>query len=155
MRLAVLACTWLAPLMTSAGQTQAGPGPVCPPARDSSRITRDPSIPGVIAGELTDGDSGRLLDDAVVRISPPGTLVRMDSLGRFRTERLQPQRYVVEALRIGYERRVDTITVVEDSGTRMHLALIPAAVDRCMEVRRPPSPQLPHPAPPRRLPNER
>jgi len=154
MRLGLLVCTSLVPIMVSAGQTQSRPGPACPPARDSSRITRDPTIPGIVAGELTDGDSGRLLDSAVVRISPAGTLVRADSLGRFRIEGLRPQRYVVEALRMGYERRIDTITVVGDAGTRMHLALTLAGVDRCMEIGTPPSARR-QSRTSRRLPNER
>ena len=48
---------------------------------------------------------------------------------------LQARQYIVRARRLGYEERTDTVTITTDAGVHMHLALTPAYVDRCMEMR--------------------
>jgi len=110
--------------------------PICPPARDSTRIGPQTTPRNAITGELTDRDTGRPLKSGSVTTAPSsGTSRLTDSLGRFQLIGLRPRQYVVRARRIGYEERTDTVAISTDAGVHMHLALTPAYVDRCMELR--------------------
>jgi len=106
----------------------------CPAASDSSFLLTQPASRPAINGEMTDRDTGRPLAGGVVSLVSSATTASTDSLGRFQIRELEAGRLVVRSRRIGYEERVDTVTLRSGTAIRMHLALTPAYVDRCMEM---------------------
>lgn len=110
--------------------------PICPPAVGVSRITPDRSEPNAILGQLLDRDTGRPLAGGLVLVSPGNWRLLSDSLGTFAIRGLSAGQYVLVVRRLGYERQTDTVVVHDGAGVRARVALTPAAVDRCMEMRR-------------------
>jgi len=71
---------------------------------------------------------------------PTGQIGMTDSTGHFAFADVRVGTYQLTVRRLGYERRVDTITVRREQGIRAQLALTSAGVDRCfviVEVRTP------------------
>lgn len=106
----------------------------CPPARAETRIASDGALAGFIAGTVLDRDSGRPLREARVELMPAGQIGMTDSTGHFVFADVRVGTYQVTVRRLGYERRVDTLTVRREQGIRAQLGLTPAAVDRCFEI---------------------
>jgi hypothetical protein len=109
--------------------------PICPPAMGVSRITPDRSEPNAILGQLVDRDTGRPLSQGLVLLSPGDRRLLSDSLGTFAIRGLSAGQYAVVVRRLGYEGQTDTVVVHDGAGVRARVALTPAAVDRCMEMR--------------------
>jgi len=108
--------------------------PACPPARAETRIVEDNSTSGAITGAVLDRDSGQPIVAAHIRVSPTSQTATSDSTGAFSVVGLPPGRHVVSVLRIGYERRTDTVTIRPQRSVRSQIALTPAYLDRCMEM---------------------
>jgi hypothetical protein len=114
--------------------------PSCPPALAETRIASDRALAGFIAGTVLDRDSGRPLRQARVELKPAGQIGMTDSTGHFAFADVRAGTYQLTVRRLGYERRVDTLTVGGEQGIRTQLALTPAVIDRCfaiVEVRTP------------------
>jgi hypothetical protein len=114
--------------------------PSCPLARAETRIASEHAVAGFITGTVLDRDSGRPLREAWVELMPAGQIGMTDSTGHFAFADVKVGTYQLTVLRIGYERRVDTLTVRREQGIRAQLAVTPAVVDRCfviVEVRTP------------------
>jgi hypothetical protein len=114
--------------------------PSCPPALAYTRVAFDRGLARFIAGTVLDRDSGRPLRDARVELIPAGQIGMTDSIGHFVFVNVRVGTYQLTVRRLGYERRVDTLTVTREQGIRAQLALTPAVMDRCfvsVEVRTP------------------
>jgi len=108
--------------------------PDCPPARAQTQFVDDGATSGVIAGTVLDRDSGRPIVRALIRVTPANQTTTSDSTGAFVVAGLSPGQHVVSTLRIGYERRTDTVRVHTGRSVRSQIALTPASVDRCMAL---------------------
>ena len=108
--------------------------PSCPPARAQTQFVEDGSTSGAIAGTVLDRDSGRPIVEARIQVAPTNQTTTSDSTGAFAVAGLPPGQHVVSALRIGYERRTDTVTIHAGRSVRSQIALTPSYMDRCMEI---------------------
>lgn len=108
--------------------------PLCPPAAAVPQVIRDVSVPASIVATVLDRDTGRPVAGALVRVMPGDRHGISDSLGTVALHELTAERYTLTTLRIGYQRRADTIEVRAGAGVRAQLVLTSAGVDRCMEL---------------------
>ena len=107
--------------------------PGCPAPRAHTQFAEDRSSSGVIAGAVRDRDTGRPIAEARVQVTPTSRSTTSDSAGAFSIGGLPSGQHVVSVLRIGYERRTDTVSIRARS-VHAQIALTPAYVDRCMEI---------------------
>jgi hypothetical protein len=63
---------------------------------------------------------------ALIRLTPTNQATTSDSTGAFAVAGLPPGQHVVSTIRIGYERRTDTVTIDAGSSVRSQIALMPA-----------------------------
>jgi hypothetical protein len=108
--------------------------PSCPPARAETHFVEDRSTLGAIAGTVLDRDSGRPIVAARIRVMPTNQISTSDAAGAFSVAGLPAGQHIVTVLRIGYERRTDTVTIRARRSVHSQIALTPASVDRCMEI---------------------
>lgn len=108
--------------------------PSCPPHADA-QLSPLPGDSGVLRGVVHDLDTGQPVRGAYLQISPTTQTATTDSAGAFAFQLLPPGHYILTSRRLGYEVRSDTIVLGEQGGVKAQLALVPAAFDRCMELR--------------------
>ncbi|HWA58106.1 MAG TPA: TonB-dependent receptor, partial [Gemmatimonadales bacterium] len=66
---------------------------------------------GRLAGKVTDASSGAGLEGARVVVTGTSIIETTDQEGRYTVRSIQPGRYQVRALRIGYQPKVDSVTI--------------------------------------------
>src|SRR5262245_34406455 len=66
---------------------------------------------GRLTGKVTDAATGAVLDGARVLVTGTSILESTDQEGRYTVRSIAPGRYQVRALRIGYQPKVDSVTV--------------------------------------------
>jgi len=76
-------------------------------------------------------DTGEPLVDATLVLRPGNRRVAVDSGGRFELTNISAGRYYIEARRIGFRIRGDSIDVSDASGTETELSLDMMAMDEC------------------------
>jgi len=106
------------------------------PARPRADIERDSIASLAIVVRETDSvgvrgvvraQNGRALGDAVVAVDAKHVAAYTDSLGRFRMQ-LPPGRYSLRTLRVGYDRRTDSVRVPSVGGLALEIPMHEAAV---------------------------
>src|SRR5690349_17453256 len=105
---------------------------ICPPARDSLRVSIDTNLPMSISGEVTNRDTGRPLAGAYVTLDSTGRHASTDSVGAFRIDHIPDGHYTVRVRATGFA--VDTQSLVMSGGVggaRVRIPLTPQYFDRC------------------------
>ena len=79
---------------------------------------RETVAPGQLVGVVLDAHSGQPIDvaQATVTLSALRRQARTNERGVFRIDGLSPGTYVLRVIRIGYDARSDTLTVVAGAG---------------------------------------
>ncbi len=109
--------------------------PVCPPANAETRVSSDRSIAGSIAGTVLDRDSGRPLREARLLLVPGDRTANSDSAGRYSFDHVKEGEVQLTVVRLGWERHIETFRLTRGNGIRAQIALTPAVLDRCFELR--------------------
>lgn len=107
--------------------------PICPAAQAVNRLATVSET--TIRGIVRNRDTGSSLADAYVELLPGMRHAMTDSTGAFAFLDVADGRYVLRTRRLGYEERQDTIVVRQRTGINAQLALTPAYVDPCFEMR--------------------
>ena len=83
---------------------------------------------GRITGKITDQSTGAALESARVLVTGTSIIETTDQEGRYTVRSVQPGRYQIRALRIGYQPRVDSVTVGPSETAVLDFALTQAPV---------------------------
>ena len=105
--------------------------PPKPPLTHPTRTTVLPGIPGTVRGTVRRDDTDQPLIDASVVLRPGNRGVIADSTGHFQFLSVRPGRYYLEARRVGFRIRGDSITVTENAGTETAFFLDVMMMDEC------------------------
>jgi hypothetical protein len=106
-----------------------------PPSRAFTRIARDSTIVGAIAGQVFDADADNGaptgLGNAVVTIVGTNRGTDTDSLGRFRIDSIAPGRYAIRTRRLGFKPRQDSVVLTELFGQAVDIGVVRQGLDGC------------------------
>lgn len=83
---------------------------------------------GRITGKVTDVATAAALEGARIVVGGTSIIETTDQEGRYTVRSVQPGTYLVRALRIGYQPKVDTVTVGQDETVVADFALVAAPV---------------------------
>ena len=106
----------------------------CPPKTPLAHPTRTTVLAGmrgVVQGIVRRDDTNQPLTDASVVLRPGNRGVGVDSSGRFQFTSVPAGRYYIEARRVGFRIRSDSIDVAANAGTETAFALDLMMMDEC------------------------
>jgi carbon monoxide dehydrogenase subunit G len=78
---------------------------------------------GSVYGIVSDSESGELLENATVTLSPGGKSKTTGSDGRYEFAELDPQQYTITVQKTGYQTNRKTVTAVVDVQTEANIPL--------------------------------
>lgn len=84
---------------------------------------------GRLSGQVTDASTGAPLEGARVLVTGTSLLETTDREGRYTFRSIQPGHYQVRSLRIGYQPKVDTVTIARDETAALDFALAQSPIE--------------------------
>ncbi|MCH7473448.1 MAG: carboxypeptidase-like regulatory domain-containing protein [Gemmatimonadetes bacterium] len=88
----------------------------------------DPAGPGRVVGRVLDQESGQPIEGVTVALAPTAQQAETDSRGRFEITDVSPGALLLQARRVGYQPRVDTIVAFPEVTVDVELTLATAAL---------------------------